>query len=800
MATTIGKAYVQVVPTTKGIGSMMSKEMASQADPAAQSFSSSFSSKIKSVGSAAFKAAGAGIAAVIGGALIQGGKLQQSLGGVETLFKGSAGRVKTYAAQAFKTAGLSANQYMEQATTFAAGLIQSLGGNTKKAADVANMAIIDMADNSNKMGTSMTDIQNAYQGFARNNYTMLDNLKIGYQGTRSEMQRLLDDAEKLTGVHYDINNLSDVFQAIHAIQTQLGITGTTAKEAAETLGGSFNQMKGAFNNFLGQLMEGNYGQVQQAMINLANSASIFLFDNLVPALGSILSNLPVALATFAQSAGQSIMSQFGIGFSDTSKLQGPIENIKSTFASLKDTVATTFSQMDFNGLKEIGQAILPALAAGFEAFMSVAGPAIESVVTSFKDLWNAAQPLLSILAGALMPVFQVLGSFLGGVFKGILMGVQGAFDFLRIVIELLTPVVNVAVEAFKLFAPAFQVVAEWIGVLFGMFAQLSFNLNALKTPVQSVKNFFVNAWDNIKNVIKLSGDVIKGVINLIKTDFESLNRAGSLLKNAITKAWNGIKSAINVAKGNIQGAISAIKSFFTSAGQTAKNVWSTIKSAFNGIVNAVRSAYNSIQGLIGSIKKIFHSLGNIDLFSAGHAIMQSFKRGLLAAWEGIKGWFSGIADWIFEHKGPIEYDRKLLIPAGKAIMQGLDEGLRRNFETVKDRVSGMAGQIADTMNNQDWTLDEITGERLRQRKVSPVQLTRTEDLYMNPMTDYQEEQARSMTKKVDAILEIMTQLLAKDTDVYLDNAKVSAIVGRTIQKQEELTTKYSNRRKGVMVY
>lgn len=795
MATQLGKAYVQVVPTTKGIGSMMSKEMSSQADPAAQSFSSSFSSKIKSVGSAAFKAAGAGVAAIIGGSLLEGGKLQQSLGGVETLFKGSAGRVKQYASEAYKTAGISANQYMEQATSFSASLIQSLGGDTKKAADVANMAIVDMSDNVNKMGSSMTDVQNAYQGFARGNYTMLDNLKLGYSGTRSEMQRLLSDAEKLTGVHYDINNLADVYSAIHAIQGQLGITGTTAKEAAATLQGSFAMMKAAFSDFLSNLMEGNTGDVAQSMQNLAQSASIFLFDNLVPALGNILSNLPAALGTFAQSAGQSIMSQFGIGFSDTSKLQGPIENIKSTFASLKDTVATTFSQMDFSGLKDLANAILPALAAGFEVFMSVAGPALESVVTSFKDLWNAAQPLLSILAGALMPVFQVLGSFLGGVFKGVLMGIQGAFDFLRIVIELLTPVVNIVVEAFKLFAPAFRVVAEWIGVLFGMFAQLSFNLNALKTPVQSVKNFFVNAWDNIKNVIKLSGDVIKGVINLIKTDFESLKRAGSLLKNAITKAWNGIKSAINVAKGNIQGAISAIKSFFTSAGQTAKNVWNTIKTAFNGIVNAVRGAYNSIQGLIGRIKNIFHSLGNIDLFSAGRAIMESFKRGLLAAWEGIKGWFSGIADWIFEHKGPIEYDRKLLIPAGKAIMQGLDEGLRRNFETVKDRVSGMADTLADEMQPLKWTVEDAD---IATPRLTPAELTQTKQLYVGSIADDAMIEQRNTQKKMDTMIELMQALLAKDSDVYLDNEKVSARVGATIRRNEKLATKYSNRRIGVM--
>ena len=162
--------------------------------------------------------AAAGIGKAFTSALSEGAALQQSLGGIETLFKGSADKVKAYANEAYRTTGLSANAYMENVTGFSASLLQSLGGDTEKAADVANMAMVDMSDNANKMGTSMDRIQDAYQGFAKQNYTMLDNLKLGYGGTKNEMERLLADAEKLTGVKYDINNLSDVYQAIHAIQ------------------------------------------------------------------------------------------------------------------------------------------------------------------------------------------------------------------------------------------------------------------------------------------------------------------------------------------------------------------------------------------------------------------------------------------------------------------------------------------------------------------------------------------------------------------------------------------------------
>ena len=198
--------------------------------------------------------------------------LEQNIGGVETLFKTSADKVIKNAENAYKTAGMSANEYMSIVTGFSASLLQSLGGDTEKAADVANMALIDMSDNANKMGTSMASIQYAYQGFAKQNYTMLDNLKLGYGGTKEEMQRLLSDAQKLTGVKYDITNLNDVFQAIHVIQGELGITGTTAKEAEETISGSIASMKSAWDNFLNG--SGDFDKVvETAKIALENIAT-----------------------------------------------------------------------------------------------------------------------------------------------------------------------------------------------------------------------------------------------------------------------------------------------------------------------------------------------------------------------------------------------------------------------------------------------------------------------------------------------------------------------------------------------
>ncbi len=232
------------------------------------------------------------------------GEIEQSIGGVETLFKNSADKVVKNAKKAHKTAGLSANEYMQNVTSFSASLLQSVAGDTSKAADIADMAMVDMSDNANKMGTDMASIQNAYQGFAKQNYTMLDNLKLGYGGTKTEMERLLKDAQKLTGVKYDINNLSDVYEAIHVIQNELGITGTTAKEAEKTLTGSISALKASWDNFLSG--SGSLGDV-------FNSATVAL-DNIIriisDAVPDILENitdwLPDILETGVQLAQQLI--------------------------------------------------------------------------------------------------------------------------------------------------------------------------------------------------------------------------------------------------------------------------------------------------------------------------------------------------------------------------------------------------------------------------------------------------------------------------------------------------------------
>lgn len=359
---TLAKAYVQIIPSAEGMQGEITKELGGESEKAG-----------KLAGETIVKRIGAIIAAAgIGKMIIQGIKasinagaeLEQSIGGIETLFKDSADTMIQYANNAFKTAGMSASDYMNTATSFAASLLQGLGGDTAKAAEISNMAITDMSDNVNKMGSNMEDVQNAYQGFAKQNYTMLDNLKLGYGGTKEEMQRLLEDAEKLSGVHYDISNLSDVYSAIHVIQEELGITGTTAQEAATTLSGSAAMVKSAWTNVLATLSTG--GDIQTAMSNLASSAATFLFDNLIPALGNIILQLPSALGSFFVAAGPILKEKGGqlltaIKDGFFNKLPEMLDNAPAMIDQFSQRLSERLSTMEENGgemLKKIGQGFL----------------------------------------------------------------------------------------------------------------------------------------------------------------------------------------------------------------------------------------------------------------------------------------------------------------------------------------------------------------------------------------------------------------------------------------------------------
>ncbi|MEG7640334.1 phage tail protein [Enterococcus casseliflavus] len=702
MATELGQAFVQIMPSAKGISGSITKQLSGEADAAGTSAGNLIGGKLVAAIGGIIAAAKIGelITKGISASLSEGAALQQSLGGIETLFKGSADKVKQYANEAYKTAGLSANDYMENVTSFSASLLQSMGGDTEKAADKANMAMVDMSDNANKMGTNMGDIQNAYQGFAKQNYTMLDNLKLGYGGTKTEMERLLADATKLTGVKYDINNLSDVYTAIHAVQEELGITGTTAKEAAETFSGSFTSMKSAFSNVLGNLSLGR--DIVPSLQALAQTTSTFLFDNFIPMVGNILKGLPVVFSTLFQEAGprflleggEALLSQLGIGIDGgLSTLLGNVrsaidpiiqafktafgqlpqlfQTVVSTLTPIINTIGTAFTKLDFSGLQAVISAIIPAITNAFSTMMTIVSPAIDMVVNSFVKMWNAAQPIVTVLASALMPVLRVVGAFLGGVFKGILMGVSATFDMITSAIGFLTPVITWLVEAFKACVPALTTVAEWVGTVIGYFTNLG-------SAGGSLSGILSSAWSNIKTAVSTAGSLISGAISGIRVVFSSLGSAGSALSGVMSSIWGAIRSVIS------------------AAGSIIKTVISTVGSGFSAMGSIFSSVGSQVTGIINNVKNVISGLANIDISGAGAAIMNGFLGGLQSAWEGVKNFVGGIADWIKEHKGPISYDRKLLVPAGKAIMGGFNETLKDKFKDVQATVKGMAAGISSS--------------------------------------------------------------------------------------------------------
>lgn len=697
MATELGQAYVQIVPSAKGISGSISKLLGGEVESAGRSAGSSLGTSLVSALRGALAAAGIG--KIIGSALGAGADLQQSFGGLDTIYDGAQESAKNFAKEAYK-AGVSANTYAEQAVSMGASLKQALGGDSTKAINMANVAIMDMTDNAAKMGTDIGVIQQTYQSLARGNYAMLDNLKLGFGGTKSEMERLLTTAEGLPsamGRKFDISNYADVVEAIHLVQESMGLTGVAAAEAENTYTGSLAAMKASWANTLAGLSLGE--NITPQLQALASTTSNFLFKNFIPMVGNVFKGLPSAIGTFIAKASPLVAQQFqglfsSLGMSvDLSSITLKFQGILTAFQPVMTGLQTAFGQlpgffssigaevgpvittimdgiarMDFSGFQSLISAILPALQTGFQTFMSIVSPAIDSVVQSFVSMWNAAQPLITILSGALMPALQILGSFLGGVLKGVLSVVSFAFDALKVAIEFLTPVVDFLVQALNFVQPVLSTIAEWVGVAIGMFGNLG-------TAGQGLSAFIKSAWTNIQSAIQTAGNIIRTVIDWIKLDFSGAGNAAGVLKNVFSLAWMAIQDVVKVAKGVIDGAISGINGAFTS---------------FQSVVSSVGG---SVKGVINSVISTIKGLANIDISGAGRAIMDGFLEGLQSAWEGVKSFVGGIADWIAKNKGPISYDRKLLIPAGNAIMDGLNSGLQEQFKNVKSTVSGMADEL-----------------------------------------------------------------------------------------------------------
>ena len=518
----LGKAYVQIIPKADGITEKLKKTVAPGADGAGKSAGSTFATSFKKM------IVGAGIGtAVVGGlkaALDEGGKLQQSYGGLDTIYGEAAQAAKAYAVEAAK-AGISANSYAEQAVSFGAGLKAAFGGDTQKAAEAANVAILDMADNAAKMGTPLENIQNAYQGFAKQNYTMLDNLKLGYGGTKKEMERLLSDASKISGVKYDMNNLGDVYNAIHVIQGELGLTGVAADEASNTFSGSMGAMKAAAANFLGSLTTG--GDVEGAITTLITSTGTFLFKNLVPMVGNLITTLPKALVT-AFIAGKAAL----------------MEQAPGIVNGLTETVKTKIPE-----LLARGQEIVSAIRDGVIQYAPILWENAQTVISDYAARFTEAVPMM-INKGA---------EFIVGLSNGIIANLpalaENAVSIITTIGDYLATNIPILSARIAEFMSTFgATIVNNIPTIIGAI------LRALPVVVSAIQNI---CWAVIQYIIS----VLPTVANL---GFQAISGLASgmggaalgLVKAAMQKIRQAMEEPIQKARDTLQSIVDKIKGFF----------------------------------------------------------------------------------------------------------------------------------------------------------------------------------------------------------------------------------------------
>ena len=529
----IATAYVQIIPTAEGIKGSLNNMLGGEAESAGESAGSNFSGgfgktvgTIAKVGAAAFGAAAAAAGTLAKNAIEGYADFEQLSGGVETLFKDASDTVMKNAENAFRTAGMTANEYMETVTGFSASLLQSLGGDTEQAASVADMAISDMSDNANKMGTSMESIQAAYQGFAKQNYTMLDNLKLGYGGTASEMQRLLDDATKISGIDYDISSLSDVYEAIHVIQTELDITGTTAAESSSTISGSIGTMKAAWDNLVTGIAnpDADMGALIENVVSTAQDAA----GNLIPAISTALSGV-----------GQLIT---GLAPQIASAIPGLISEVLPTLSgaalSLLQAAVTSITE-NLPMLLETGLSVVIELANGIAAAIPELIPTIVGVVLQIVETLTNPDTLSSLVEAAIAIIM--------GLANGLIAALPQLLAQAPVIIQnLVTALIS---NIPLLIQAAFQLV---VGLVTGIITNLPQIISAAGEIADwlwnQVKGFFSGILSKIKEFLGIASpskvfaemgeNMALGIGVGIEAETGAVEKAVGDMAAAAVNAWN----------------------------------------------------------------------------------------------------------------------------------------------------------------------------------------------------------------------------------------------------------------------
>lgn len=734
MATSVGSACITLMPSMDGFAGKICSEFGRTGSKAGKSFGGAMTAGVNdgvskssgllgglgtvargvaTVAAAGMTALTAAVTAIGGAALSAYADYEQLVGGVDTLFGSASGKLQGYAADAYKTCGMSANQYMTQATSFAASLVSSCGGDVAKAADYANMAMGDMSDNVNKMGSNMVDVQNAYQGFAKQNYTMLDNLKLGYGGTKEEMQRLIADANKLReaqGKNADltIDSYADVVEAIHTVQESMGITGTTAEEAATTISGSIGMAKAAWENFItglgrddvdfSQLTEQLLTSIGAVATNVAprvaqiGAGIIQAFPTVLAGLGAVLAPImSEALATAWNIAVQAL-SNIGIHLPEVDSSQ-----ICSAFKAIAGVASTVVG---------VVRSAFEAMPGIFETVTSAVGGAISAVisaVTPFAEYF-AAQMLPAVVSfasglvsafAAVWPALSQFGQTIMNIGTAIMPVLQNAF---ALIMPLISQAISLVMQLFSALSPLIsQVAAALIPALTAIGTALA-NLAAAVLPglaaaVQVVFSVIQMLMPVIQTVLSVVGSIVSVVLTVVSQVIAAVINAAAVVSSAIS-------AVLTVVSALVAGVTAFIGSILAVVGGCVSTVSALVAGVVNAVVSLIGSLVSSvlsaISGLVSGIASFFQSIVSTmsSAASSAYSAVTGAFNSMVGAVSGAVGNLMGVVSGIpGQVMGFFAGAGSWLVDSGRALIDGFAEGIQNAVGGAISAVSGVVSQI-----------------------------------------------------------------------------------------------------------
>lgn len=678
---------------------------------------------LKTVGVAmgACVAAAAAAAVSLGKAVIEAyGEYEQLVGGVDTLFQESSGKLQEYAANAYKTAGMSANDYMSTVTSFSASLIQSLGGDTEAAVKYADMAITDMADNANKMGTDIGLIQNAYQGFAKQNYTMLDNLKLGYGGTKEEMERLLADATAISGIEYDISSYADVVDAIHVIQESMGVAGATAAEAEHTIEGSLNSMKAAVANLV--VGFGNADADIEQLCNNVVDAFQDVLTNITPVIENIIAALPTALNALLETVGELL-------------------------PTLLETVVDLFSQV-LNTLLTLLPELIPVV---IEALLTIVNTLIENLPLLVEA---AIQIVMSLVQG----IGQALPTLIPAAIQAIITIVQSLIDSLPMILDaalqLITGLADGLLAAIPVLIAALpEIILSIINFILDAIPQI------IETGIQLLTSLVAALPEIITAIVEAIPQIISGIIEAVLSAIPQIIQAGiDLLISLVQALPQIITTIVSAIPDIISGIVNAVISNIPLIVQAGIDLLtSLIKNLPTIIVEIVKAVPQIITGLVNALGK-----GVSQLAEVGGNLVKGLWQGIqqLAGWlwDKVSGWISSIWDGICDFFG-IHSPSDEMAWIGEMLVKGLSGSIDANGGEAVKAAEAMSADINDVMHGlaqdmetalpTDFNVDgnvhgTVSGGIADSAKISGLQLV----LNITNFNNYSTEDIHQLTNEI----------------------------------------------------